>query len=135
MAKKISHKRIAQARGWLQQQEVLKVTPALKKAAVTFDLDLKNPQHRQRLLCVLAHLVFADGKRGRPRNTWKWDGQLEWHLGKCFYELRQEQPSITIAAGAKIIKRQCPEFADTTESSMRKRLGALYAWVADVEEN
>jgi hypothetical protein len=133
MVKKISARRLEEAREWLfREPKNLKtiaktITPSLKKAAAAFGLDPKDPHDAAILLRILAQLVFSDGKRGRPPNTSKWIHPREYDLGYHFHLLRQEKPRIKLTAAAKAIKLRWPkEYADSSETTLRQRMRAAY---------
>jgi hypothetical protein len=132
MAKKISQRRIQQARGWLHgisDEDVAvygrAMTPALKRAADAFGLDPLDPYHRGAILNALAQLVFGNGKRGRPKETYKWAGEREYNLGYHYYLLQPERPDIKFSQAARIIKKRWRgEYADCTEMTLRQRMRA-----------
>jgi hypothetical protein len=111
------------------------ITPSLQKAAETFRLDPHSDWHCQILVRILARLIFSKGKKGRPRDTFKWHPQREHHLGYHFYELKQEKPKIKYSEAARIIMKRYPdEYADCKEMALRQRLRGAYEFFEECRQ-
>ena len=144
--RKISRKRVEGALHWVraasdQQLERYTnlITPSLQEAADAFNLDPDSEWHREILVRVLAHLMFGQGKRGRPPMTLKWAPPREYDLGMHFNELKREKPNIKYSQAAKLIKhRYRKEYADCSETTLRQRMpGAhgYYEWCLEEMED
>jgi hypothetical protein len=147
--RKISQKRVEEFRRWLlkaSDQQVERyagvITPSLQRAAEAFHLDPQSDWHREILVNILAQLMFGDGKRGRPRNTLKWDWDRAYNLGDAVAAIRQEKPDIPYSQVAKIILHRYPkEYADCSEAALRRRVRDAHehytmvqkAWEEDAE--
>jgi len=111
--RKISRKRVDEVRDWVTaasdhqlERYTNLITPSLQKAADAFKLDPASEWHREILVRVLSHLMFGQGKRGRPPMTYKWSPPRDFDLGMHFSELKREKPNIKYSQAAKVIKHR-----------------------------
>jgi hypothetical protein len=128
--RKTIQKRLERARygfyGLGREQVEKQAEKSLAKAAEYFQLDPKNPTGRERLLYKLADVVFGpDGKKGRPKNTKTyWDSRRLCDLGAIYRKKRSENPKLSKAKIAKLIKDEHKEFKNDDAEQIRQRLRA-----------
>jgi hypothetical protein len=140
--RKISPRRLQGARDWLstaspeQLGRYANLVPvSLQRAAEAVGLDPHNEWHCEILVRILAHLMFGEGKRGRPKHTTKWDAQRGFDLGHHFHLVQQERPKIKFSEAAKAIKLRWPEvYAGCSEMTLRQRVHDAYLWFKDMKE-
>ena len=99
---------------------------SLAKAAERFGLDPKNTHDREKLLYLLADVVFGpDGKKGRPKYTKTyWTSSRLCTLGAIYRKKRSENPRLSRAKIAKLIKDEHKEFKNDDAEQIRQRLRA-----------
>ena len=94
--RKTIEKRLGRAR-WDFKHNSEQNEKSLAKAAEYFELDPKNPDHRERLLYKLADVVFGPpGKKGRPMySATAWRGRRLITLGKIYEEKKRKNPKLS----------------------------------------
>jgi hypothetical protein len=121
-------KRLLRARYSFGRSASEQAEKSLAKAAQYFQLDPKNPLGRERLLYKLADVVFGpDGKRGRPKGgTTSWGNTPTGHrllkLGEIYQQKKYENPKLSDAKIAKLIKSECDQFKNDDAEQIRQRL-------------
>jgi hypothetical protein len=80
--------------------------PSLNRAAEFFGLDLSVEAQRALLLQILADVIFAESKKGRPpAKKAKWDRLTLIQLAVDCNKVKTETPGISDKKAASIIKR------------------------------
>jgi hypothetical protein len=121
-------KRLERARRRFDRPNSEQDEKSLAKAAEYFRLDPKNPLGRERLLYKLADVVFGpDGKRGRPKGSaTSWGNTLMGNrlvtLGRIYEKKKKQNPKLSDAKIAKLIKAEHDEFKNDDAEQIRQRL-------------
>jgi hypothetical protein len=97
---------------------------ALNKAAERFGLDLKDADQCELLLYKLADVLFGpDGKKGRPTgSSTSWNSTRLRSLGAIYEEKRYENPKLSDAKIANLIKDEHEKFKNDDAEQIRQRL-------------
>ena len=120
--RKTMQKRLERAR-WRVDRDYSKHEAALTKAVEYFGLDPKDPEQRERLLYKLADALFGPpGQKGRPKNTMTSWGRRLVKLGGIYEEKKNENPKLSNAKIAKLIKQEHEEFKNDDVAQIRQRL-------------
>jgi len=118
--RKTIQKRLDKARYGFYQQEPESVAIAAKRLG----LDLNDARQREKLLWLLAEVVFGQGKKGRP-----WGSRTSWghrlvSLGRIYDEKKYKNPKLSDAKIARLIKQEHKEFKNDDPDQIRQRLRA-----------
>jgi hypothetical protein len=131
--------------GWINGNNALmkdidgKLWPPLADAFKYFDLDPKQPAHREALLMVLAVATFALHRpgKGRPKGSVSWDRDRLFELGTAHNKLLISHPEIrgNDSAAARKIKA-LPQYKrqHVNEGTIRDRLPAARRIFNSVEK-
>jgi hypothetical protein len=112
-------KRLDKARYRFYQQEPESVAAAAKH----FELDPNDARQREKLLWLLADVVFGRGKKGRPKgSSTSWDSKRLCSLAAIYAEKKYENPKLSDAKIAKLIKDEHEEFKNDDAQQIRQRL-------------
>jgi len=104
-------------------------------AAAKVGLDPNNPSQREELLHILAHAVFAPGKKGRPKDTTTgWPSQRLITLGEIYEKKKKQNPRLSDAKIAKLIKDEHREFKHNQPEQIRQRLRRAHRYYELWEE-
>jgi len=124
-------KRLDKASRHFYQREPESVAVAAKR----FGLDSKDARQREKLLWVLADVVFGRGKRGRPKGSKTSWGRRLFILGEIYQQKKNENPKPSDAKIAKLIKNEHAEFKNDDAEQIRQRLRMahqeFYFWCLD----
>jgi hypothetical protein len=118
---------------WRDAIEAGRVSPSMAKrisaerpmvaAARFFNLDMRKERDRNVLLFVLSDTVFRPVRRGRKKNTKKWDFQKLIDLGGHCLMIKHKNPKMSDRAAAEKIKKAFPdEYRHVNEPTIRQRL-------------
>ena len=119
---KTMQKRLQRAR-WRVDWDCSKHEATLTKAAEYFGLDPKDAGQRERLLYKLADALFGPpGEKGRPKDTMTSWGSRLVTLGGIYEEKKNENPKLSDAKIAKLIKQEHEEFKNDNVEQIRQRL-------------
>jgi hypothetical protein len=81
--------------------------PSLNKAAKFFDLDLSVEAQRELLLQILADVLFAESKKGRPAaRKPKWDILTLIQLAVDCNKVKEDLPGTSDKSAARVIKKR-----------------------------
>jgi len=99
---------------------------SLAKAAERFGLDPKNTHDRERLLYLLVDVVFGPTvKKGPPKNSNTfWQSGRLCDLGGIYRKKKFENPRLSDARIAKLIKDKHEGFKNVDVEQIRQRLRA-----------
>jgi hypothetical protein len=91
-------------------------------AAKHFGVDPNDARQREKLLWLLADIVFGRGKKGRPRGSRTSWGHRLVTLGGLYREKKYENPKLTDAKIAMLIKQEHAKFKNDDPDQIRQRL-------------
>ena len=117
------HKRLESVR-WRARGGYAGEPASLAAAARYYGLDSKDLRQRETLLYVLADALFGSRKRGRPLGSKTSWGHRLVTLGEIYREKKYENPKLSDAKIAKLIKQEHAEFKNDDPDQIRQRLRA-----------
>jgi hypothetical protein len=121
--RKVIKKRLNKAR--FSSWDYKRRTESLAEAARFFRLDLNDVRQREKLLYLLADIVFGRGKKGRPRGSKSsWNLIRLGDLGQIYEEMRRQRPNDSDAEIARRINREHEEFRRSGADKIRQQLPA-----------
>ncbi|MFZ2080309.1 MAG: hypothetical protein WAV38_27400 [Xanthobacteraceae bacterium] len=108
---------------------------SVAKAAEFLRLDPNDAGQREKLLHLLAEAIFGPpGKGGRPRGTQTSWGNRLFLLGRIYEKKKRENPKLSDAKIAKLIKDEHREFKHDQPDQIRQRLRVAhekYEWACE----
>jgi hypothetical protein len=106
-------------RWWVYEREPKSVAAA----AQCFRLDLHDARQRETLLYLLADVIFGPpAKKGRRKGSKTSWGSRLLTLGGLYGEMKYENPKLSDAKIAKLIKDKYPEFKYDDPEQIRQKL-------------
>jgi hypothetical protein len=111
--------------------------PSLNRAAKVFDLDLSVEAQRALLLQILADVLFAESKKGRPpARKPKWDVLKLIQLAVDCNKIKEDMPGISDKKAADVIKdRHQSRYKHASPEMIRQHLPMARAWLQNENLN
>jgi hypothetical protein len=105
--------------------------PSLRRAAEFFNLELSAGPQRQLLLEILADVLFAENKRGRPQaQKRKWDILTLIQLAVDYNKVKEDMPGISDTKAARVIKeRYRGRYKHASEEMIRQYFNPARDWL------